>query len=221
MKEKIKIDKIILDFDSTILDGELLEMIAEIAFANDPDKDKKVEEIAQITSLGMAGKITFRESLSCRLGLIDISQEILDKCIARTARLINPDYLRHIEFFSCRDTYVISGGYRNIINEVSDKINISKDRIYANDFIIENGFVSGVDLDNPLTDSDGKAQVARSIKSAGKTLMIGDGMTDYLVKEKGGADYFAAYTGIVNRPAVVERADFQLKSFGDLALFIE
>ena len=50
--------------------------------------------------------------------------------------------------------------------------------------------------------------------------MVGDGMTDYKVKELGGADYFAAYTGVVEREPVVKCADFILRDLRDLLEFI-
>lgn len=216
MKQKVAIDKIILDFDSTILNGELLEIIAEIAFEDDPEKDRKIDEIAQITALGMEGKISFRESLSCRLSLLDLNPEILKRTIEKSKSLINDDYLKNISFFADKDVYIVSGGYKNIIDELSEHIMVPRSKIFANNFLSDGVRISGVDMSNPLTESDGKAKVAKSISGGVRTIMIGDGMTDYFVKKSGGADYFGAYVGIIDRPAVSAKADFVLKSFSDL-----
>lgn len=218
---KIDFQTIILDFDSTILNGELLEMLAEMALADDPDKEHKVRRISEITASGMEGRISFSQSLTQRLALISISEHTIKKCIQKTLGLVNNDYLNNFDVFSGKKLYIVSGGYKNIIDALSEKIFVPKSNIFANEFIIKNEKVIGLVSDNPLTQSNGKAIVAQQIDSKGKKLMIGDGMTDYYVKENGGADFFAAYTGIVTREKVVQKADFVLKSFGDLREIID
>lgn len=213
MKE---IDTIIIDFDSTILDGELLEMIAHIAFEGDDEREKKIAEIEKITALGMEGRISFSDSLSRRLSLIPITTGVINQCIAQTKQRINKDFIDNLKIFSGKEIYVVSGGYKNIIDAVSENICINKDRIFANDFLMKDNRVVGVDSSNPLAQSDGKVQIAKQIRSSGKKLMIGDGMTDYYVRRDGGVDIFVAYTAIAKREAVIEKADFQIKSFSEL-----
>lgn len=211
-----KIDTVIIDFDSTILDGELLEMIAHIAFEGDNRREEKVAEIEKITALGMEGKISFSDSLSRRLSLIPITAEVINKCIRETRARINKDFVDNLKIFSGKEVYVVSGGYKNIIDAVSGDICINKDKIFANEFLMKGNRVVGVDSANPLAQSDGKVQIAKLIRSEGKKLMIGDGMTDYYVRRDGGADIFVAYTAIAKREAVIEKADFQIKSFSEL-----
>lgn len=219
MTKKVKIDTIIVDFDSTILRGELLEMIAEIVFRHDEKKEEKVRQIAQITALGMEGKISFEESLSKRLSLIKMTKKHLDECVDLTKQLINQDYLDMHDFLNSKNLFVVSGGYKNVIDEVADLIKVKKHNIFANDLIFAGDDFIGIEKDNPLAKSNGKAVVSRGLKK-GKTLMIGDGMTDYLVKKDGAADYFSAYVGIVSRDAVAKQADFVLNTFADLTNFI-
>ena len=211
-----KIDTIIIDFDSTILDGELLEMIAHIAFEWDSKKDKKIAQIEKITSLGMEGKISFSDSLCQRLALIPITSDVIDRCIKQARDRINKDFIDNFKIFSGKQVYVISGGYKNIIDALSEDINISKDRIFANEFLMNDNRVVGVDASNPLAQSDGKVRVAKQIRSKSKKIMIGDGMTDYYVKRDGGADIFVAYTAIAARESVIKKADFQIQSFSEL-----
>lgn len=218
---KTEIDTIIIDFDSTILKGELLEMIAQTALSDNPDKEKIIKKISEITAAGMEGKISFSQSLAERLSLIPISQDNIDICINETMNLINEDYLLNIDSLLGKEIFVVSGGYKDMIDPTSEKIRVAKNKIFANKFILKDGVVTGLDMDNPLTKSDGKARIAQKIKSCGKKLIIGDGMTDYLAKEGGGADFFAAYTGIVAREKVIEKADFVLESFADLKKFIK
>ncbi len=211
-----KIDTVIIDFDSTILDGELLEMIAHIAFEGDSEREKKIAEIEKITALGMEGKISFSDSLSRRLSLIPITTDVINKCISETRDRINKDFVDNLKIFSGKEVYVVSGGYKNIIDAVSGNICINKDRIFANEFLMKNDRVVGVDSTNPLAQSDGKVKIAKKIQSGGKKLIIGDGMTDYYVRRDGGADIFVAYTAIAKREAVIKKADFQIESFFEL-----
>lgn len=220
MKQKIKIDTIILDFDSTILDGELLEMIAQIVFCDDPLREEKVLKIAKITSMGMEGKISFEESLKRRLALLDLDERHIDECVKITRQKINPDYLSAINFLKNYRLFVVSGGYKNIIDRVDDLICIDKDNIFANQLVFDGGRFAGIDTQNPLSRSDGKSIVAARV-GAGKTLMIGDGMTDAKVFLDGAADYFAVYTGIVRRSSVVDLADFEISSFSQLEEIFE
>lgn len=220
MKQKIKIDTIILDFDSTILDGELLEMMAEIVFRLDPHRKEKVAQIAKITSMGMEGKISFEQSLSKRLSLLDLNKSHIDECIAATKQKINRDYLLAINFLTSKNLFVISGGYKNVIDHVANDICVECENIFANELIFDRDKFVGIDAKNPLARSDGKSTAASKIKS-GKTLMIGDGMTDAKVKLDGAADYFAAYTGVVRRPSVAKVADFEINSFSQLEEIFE
>jgi D-3-phosphoglycerate dehydrogenase / 2-oxoglutarate reductase len=70
---------IIIDFDSTFTQVEALEELAEISMKGNPQKAQIVQKIKEITDLGMAGKISFNESLVQRLALLPLTQEHLEK----------------------------------------------------------------------------------------------------------------------------------------------
>ena len=53
----------VFDFDSTLTRVEALDVLAEITLVNNPNKDEIIEEIIEITNLGIDGKISFTESL--------------------------------------------------------------------------------------------------------------------------------------------------------------
>ena len=53
----------IFDFDSTLTRVEALDVLAEITLANNPKKDEIIQEITEITNLGIDGEISFTESL--------------------------------------------------------------------------------------------------------------------------------------------------------------
>lgn len=218
--KKIQIDTIIFDFDSTVLRGELLEILADIKLQNHPRKAIILDKIKTITDLGQEGKIDFSESLTRRLKLLKLDEKTLSESLEKIKSLINDEYLEILPVFKRKNKHIISGGYKNIIDKLSDDLFIPRSDIHAIKLHFENGNFTHFDATSPLISSDGKAKVAKSISNKGKTLVIGDGMTDYKVKELGGADYFAAYTGVVHRPAVVAKADFVLTNLGNLPEYI-
>lgn len=219
--KKIKVDTIIFDFDSTILDGELLEILAEIKLKNHPLRKTILNQISEVTNMGMEGTIPFEESLDRRLRLLNLSQSILDESLLTIKNRINKQYLNILPKINDKNIHIISGGYKNIIDKLSAEVGVPEEKIHAIDLIFNNGEFSHFDKNNPLINSDGKAKVAKSLSDKGTTIMIGDGMTDYLVKEYGGADYFVAYTGIVKRAKVCSKADVIIEDMNDIMSYIE
>ena len=57
----------IIDFDSTFIKNESLDILFEIS---DPNNNNKIREIKKITDLGMNGHISFSESLKRRIKLL-------------------------------------------------------------------------------------------------------------------------------------------------------
>jgi len=66
----IKKNYYIIDFDSTFVKKEGLEVLAEVALEGNPKKMPILAQIKKITAAGMEGRLSFKESLSRRLRLI-------------------------------------------------------------------------------------------------------------------------------------------------------
>ena len=49
----------VFDFDSTLTSVEALDVLAEITLKNNSDKDSIIDEIKEITNLGIDGDISF------------------------------------------------------------------------------------------------------------------------------------------------------------------
>ena len=60
----------VFDFDSTLTSVEALDVLAEITLVNNPAKDQIIQEIIDITNLGIDGKISFTDSLEQRIKLL-------------------------------------------------------------------------------------------------------------------------------------------------------
>jgi D-3-phosphoglycerate dehydrogenase / 2-oxoglutarate reductase len=81
-----------IDFDSTIISGEILDILADISLANHPNKSEICQKIAHITELGMTGHISFSESLSSRIALLQASHHHILLCINRVQPLISRSF---------------------------------------------------------------------------------------------------------------------------------
>ena len=67
----------VFDFDSTLTSVEALDVLAEISLVNNSEKDEIINEIVDITNLGIDGKISFTESLEKRIQLLNAKKSDL------------------------------------------------------------------------------------------------------------------------------------------------
>jgi len=200
----------IIDFDSTFIKTEGLDELAEICLKDDPKQIEKNENIKKITSLGMEGKISFSESLKRRLDILTINKKHLETLSSSLLKKVSDSIKRNKSFFNkFKDQiYVISGGFKDYVVPVVEKYHISPNHIFANSFIFnKDGKVIGYDKKNPLSHDHGKIKILKNLKLDGKIYCIGDGYTDYELKEFGIAQNFTAFIENVKRDSVVEKAD--------------
>ena len=201
---------LLLDFDSTIVSVESLDLLAEISLAKHPQRAERLAEIQAMTKLGMEGKLDFGESLVQRLKLIDATREHLEVLNKRLVKLISPSFVAHRKQIqkAADQIYVVTGGFREIVEPVLEYLKIPTDHLYANSFKFDSkGRITGFDESNPLSRGGGKVEVARQLQHLQPLIMIGDGYTDYQVKEAGAASKFYYYAEIVERPSVSTRAN--------------
>ncbi|MBL4863113.1 MAG: phosphoglycerate dehydrogenase, partial [Crocinitomicaceae bacterium] len=79
---------------------------------------------------------------------------------------------------------------------------------YANTFTYDgNDKIVGFDTDNVLAAHNGKIQCLKNLNLEGDIHVIGDGYSDYVMKEAGIADKFFAFTENVERHKAVRNAD--------------
>lgn len=201
---------LILDFDSTIVTVESLDALAEISLAKHPERDARLARIEELTKLGMEGKIGFRESLSERVSLLDANQSHLDTLIKRLKKAISPSFSAHKKQLKAvaDRLYVVTGGFAEFVAPIAAMLDIPNTRVYANSFIFDDeGKIIGFDEHNELSQPGGKIPVVESIPYEGPKWVVGDGFTDYQIREAGAASRFFCYAETVYRPAVAERAD--------------
>lgn len=163
----------VFDFDSTLMDGETLDIIArETNFAN---------EIAEITARGMRGEIDFFESLQSRVALLKgIKLEIVnDICnslpIMNGAKEIIEEL--HKKDYKC---VCFSGGFKNATIPFSQKLNL--DAEFSNIFHVKDNILTGK-VGGEMMFSNSKGNMLLTLQKLlnvdyNDTLVVGDGAND-------------------------------------------
>ena len=99
---------------------------------------------------------------------------------------------------------------------------IIKEHILAQNFTFtKDGIINGVDSTQLLSQKHGKIDAVKSLKLDGTIIAIGDGWTDYQIKEAGLANFFIAFTESVYRKPVTNKGDFIASSFNEVINYIE
>ena len=214
---------LILDFDSTIIKGESLDLLAETVFENRLEPNLKLQEIKKLTDEGMEGRISFQESLNRRLKILELDQFHLNKAITSVTKLISPSFKENIDWLKrYRDNILIfSGGFKNMIKPVAMKLGLKEENIYANELIFKNGKFNGVNKKNLLSRSGGKLNQVKQLGLNKNLIVVGDGITDWEIKKLGGQVTFFAYTENVSRKNVVDKADFEANNFDEVVKYIK
>jgi phosphoserine phosphatase len=164
---------IVLDADSTLLQGEVIDLLAaECGCA---------AEVTAITDAAMAGELDFEQALRQRVrllrGLDDSNVEAV-----RRALLLSPGartLVRTLKRLGY-EMAVVSGGFTQVIAGVVAELGI--DHLAANQLELEDGVLTG-GLVGPIVDRAGKADaLIRFAAAAGvplsRTIAIGDGAND-------------------------------------------
>ena len=206
---------IIIDFDSTFIKTESLDILAKVSKSCNQKSEKK---IAKITEMGMNGKISFKNSLNQRIKLFSATKKDIDNTIKIIKTHISSSFKKNKNFIKKNSNciYIISSGFIEIIRPIVKSFGIKDKNIYANSFKYDlNKNVIGYDKDNPLSKSKGKVNILKKLKLDGIVHIIGDGYTDYEIKKENYADYFYLYTENIKRESLIKKADFLLKSFDE------
>jgi len=202
--------KYVFDFDSTLTRVEALDVLAEMTLHGKSNKEEVIDEIQKITNLGIDGDISFTESLERRIKLLRAHKDDLDGLVQELRQKISKSIESNKEFFErfTDDIYVISCGFKEFIDPIVLEYNIPSDRVYANTFEFdEEGNIVGFDEGNVLATHNGKIECLKNLDLDGEVHVIGDGYSDYVMREAGVAHKFFAYTENVHRDKAADNAD--------------
>ncbi len=188
---------IVLDVDSTLIQGEVIEMLAAHAGCE--------PEVARITESAMRGEIDFEESLRQRVRLLaglDASalDTVYDEIVITPGARTMVRTLRRLGYRFA----IVSGGFSQITDRLAEDLGIHYAR--ANELEIVDGTVTG-EIVGDVVDRAGKAKALREFAAKvgvpeAAVIAIGDGANDLDMLNAAGLGI--AYNA---RPIVQEAAD--------------
>ncbi len=202
----------IIDFDSTFTRVEALDVLGEISLRDRSDKQEKLQQIKDITDLGMEGKLSFRESLEKRLEIIQPHRDHLPELIARLSEQVSESFKRNKTFIRqySGQIYILSNGFKDFIVPIVEHFGIAPQNVFANEFVYDkSGKITGFDASNILSSNNGKPKQIEALNLKGEIFVLGDGYTDYEIKKAGLAHKFFAFTENVRRLNVLANADHE------------
>lgn len=208
----------VIDFDSTFTKVEALDILAEISLDGSSDKQEGIQRIKDVTDLGMAGELSFRESLEERVRILKAHRDHLPPLIQKLSKQVSKSFQRNKEFISnYKDRiYIMSNGFKDFIIPIVEPYGIHPENVFANEFEYNDiGEITGFDKSNLLSENDGKPNQIRALNLVGEVFVLGDGYTDYEIKKAGLAHKFYAFTENVRRERVLENADHEAPSLDD------
>ncbi len=212
----------IIDFDSTFTKVEGLDELGKISLQGNPKRDEALAEIKHVTELAMNGEISFSEALQRRVNLLKAHRDHLPELVRTLGGKVSDSFERNREFLNeyADNILIISSGFREFIEPIVTALGIKPQNVYANTFVYdEAGNIIGFDTQNPLTRDKGKPELIRQLNLQGDVYVIGDGYTDYEIKEAGLANRFYAFTENVERGKVIANADHVAPSLDEF-LFV-
>ena len=200
----------VIDFDSTFTKVEGLDELAGVALNDSPQRDQVTQQISQITNQGMDGSLSFSESLEKRISLLKAHRDHLPQLVEKLKTKVSDSFRRNQVFFDeyAPQVLVVSSGFKEFITPIVAEFGIQPENVFANTFEFdEEGYIIGYDQDNVLSKNKGKVQQLKALNLKGDVYVIGDGYTDYEIREAGLANKFYAFTENVNRGKVLDKAD--------------
>lgn len=205
------------DVDSTLIQEEGLDSFAQYC--------GKGPQVIEWTKKAMGGSVTFQESLKARLDIIQPSlQTLLDFCQQISPDdLLTPGIEALVSLLLSKGTtvYLVSGGFRRLIEPLAEFLGIPKENVFANRmFFDKEGQYTGFDEQEPTSCSGGKPRVMEMLKQKHETIvMIGDGATD--LEAYPPADTFIGFGGNVVREKVKAGAPWFIYDIQELTSELE
>jgi phosphoserine phosphatase len=164
---------VVMDVDSTLIQDEAIEMLAEEAGS--------LEEVAAITARAMAGELDFTQSLVTRVAtLAGLDAGALDRVNERIR--LTPGartFLRTLRRLGYR-TAIVSGGFTSVTDHLAAELGI--DHTLANTLEIVDGKLTGR-TQGLVVDREAKAEFVRSTAAKDgipldQVVAVGDGAND-------------------------------------------
>jgi phosphoserine phosphatase len=164
---------VVLDVDSTLIEDEVIELIAERAGVR--------AQVAEVTERAMRGELDFARSLRERVATLrGLPVSVLDEVRAQVTVTNGVPELVAGVHAAGGAIAAVSGGFHEVLDPIARSLGL--DRWSANRLAVEDGVLAGT-VDGPIVDAAGKAAALRSWAAElgvplPRTVAIGDGAND-------------------------------------------
>ena len=162
-----------LDVDSTLIQDEVIELLAEEAGC--------LDQVARLTAAAMAGELDFETALRARVALLaGLDEAVLER--ARQRLRLTPGartFVRTLKRLGFA-TMIVSGGFTQFTDALQAELGL--DYAFANRLEIIDGRLTG-NLVGPVVDRHRKGEILAEVARAEgielhQTVAIGDGAND-------------------------------------------
>jgi phosphoserine phosphatase len=212
-----KADAVCFDVDSTVVNEEGIDVLADFL--------GKGPAVAALTKQAMEGDTKFQDALKMRLHLMQPSKSQIETCLKERPLVLTEGVETLMQTLQAKnvDIWLVSGGFRIMIEPVATLLKIPISNIVANTILFDGqGNYDSFDTNEPTSRDMGKPKALEQIKAAKgyeTMVMVGDGATDAQAKPP--AKAFIGFGGVTEREAVKEKADWFVKDFGDMTKIID
>ena len=200
----------VFDFDSTLMDGETIDFLAEPLGLKD--------KVASITEMAMRGELDFFESLIMRVKLLEGLEEEKVNKICRNLPFM-PGAEETIKALKKEGfkVLVFSGGFRNATGYAKDILGFDAD--FSNVLHSKNGILTGL-VGGDMMFSHSKGDMLKRIQAVlgidkKDTLVVGDGANDLSMFE-----YASKKVAFYAKDVLKKEADFVVEE-KDLTKILE
>lgn len=161
------------DMDSTIITGESLDELSELAGIG--------PQVAAITARAMAGDYDFRQALAERLALLTgTSAKLLDRLVAETKGFVGAGELVTTMRDHGAHCLLVSGGFTFLTQDIAARFGFHEH--FANHLAIEDDKIAGY-VCEPVIDKTAKLQILQDYSAklhltSAEVMSLGDGAND-------------------------------------------
>lgn len=172
---------VVLDADSTLLQDEVIELIA--------DEAGRRAEVQAATEAAMRGEIDFATSLRSRVAALQsVPLEAFERVRARVRPTVGVTELTAAVHARGGVVGVVSGGFHEVLDHIAPGLGV--DRWRANRLGVVDGALSGL-VEGEIVDAEAKASSLREWADelgvpVSRTIAIGDGANDLRMMDAAG-----------------------------------
>lgn len=173
---------LVADMDSTIIEQECIDEIAEYAGVRD--------KVSAVTETAMRGELDFAEALRSRVALLEgLSEAVLDEIIEDRISIMPGAValVRTMKAHGAR-TALVSGGFTYFTRRIAEYVGFDTEQ--ANQLIVHEGRLSGT-VEEPILGREAKLEALEQHTrelglSFAETMAVGDGANDLAMLTRAG-----------------------------------